>query len=128
MQEPISFNDPFASMRREHNDDENLPEASTTDPSRILDSEEYEVYKNVPVFVEHTRTLKSGRELRFGRDELEALAERSNRRIDEPRPCGAGPAEDRLGGTVPTRMAYERPYEVRRSRRFSYRKGQDAAS
>lgn len=69
--------------QEDSNSDKNLPEASTTDPSRILNSSDYEVYENVPVFVEHTRVLKSGRELQFGRRELELLAARSNRRIEE---------------------------------------------
>lgn len=63
------------------NDD--LPIASTTDPSRIINSDDYELYENVPVFIEHTRALKSGRELKFGRYELERVIERSNRRIEE---------------------------------------------
>lgn len=97
--------------------DENLPEASTTDPARILESDDYEVYKNVPVFVEHTRTLKSGRELRFGRDELEALAKRSNRRIDETgdfapvvvghtSPDPAAPDPPKIGWAGPFRLGW----------------------
>ena len=114
MLEQTPFNDQL--FRRE-NDDENLPEASTTDPSRILDSDEYEVYKNVPVFVEHTRTLKSGRELRFGRDELEMLAERSNRRIEETgdfapvvightNPDPAAPDPPKIGWAGPFRLGW----------------------
>ena len=65
------------------NSDDLLPVASTTDPEKILNSDDYAVFKNVPVFVEHERTLKNGRVLRFGRDELKAVADRSNRRIDD---------------------------------------------
>lgn len=121
MQGTTSFNDPLLPTAQEYSeynrDDENLPEASTTDPSRILDSDEYEVYKNVPVFVEHTRTLKSGRELRFGRDELEALAQRSNRRIEETgdfapvvightNPDPAAPDPPKIGWAGPFRLGW----------------------
>lgn len=67
----------------EKNADDLLPIASTTDPEKILNSDDYAVFKNVPIFVEHERTLKNGRVLKFGRDELKAVADRSNRRIDE---------------------------------------------
>lgn len=121
MQGTTSFNDPLLPTAQEYSeynrDDENLPEASTTDPSRILESDEYEVYKNVPVFVEHTRTLKSGRELRFGRDELEALAQRSNRRIEETgdfapvvightNPDPAAPDPPKIGWAGPFRLGW----------------------
>lgn len=66
-----------------NNADDLLPIASTTDPGKILNSDEYVVFKNVPIFVEHERTLKNGRVLHFGRDELKAVADRSNRRIEE---------------------------------------------
>lgn len=64
-------------------DDSKLPIASTTDPDKILKSDEFAVFENVPVFVEHRRELKSGRVLQFGRDELQKVADRSNRRIAE---------------------------------------------
>lgn len=63
--------------------DDDLPIASTTDPEKIINSDDYVVFENVPVFVEHQRTLKNGRVLDFGKDELQAVADRSNRRIDE---------------------------------------------
>lgn len=117
MQELTSYNDALPTAQEYALGDENLPEASTTDPSRILDSDEYEVYKNVPVFVEHTRTLKSGRELRFGRDELEKLAERSNRRIQETgdfapvvightNPDPAAPDPPKIGWAGPFRLGW----------------------
>lgn len=119
MFEPNYHNDelPVGSEYATDRDDENLPEASTTDPARILESDDYEVYKNVPVFVEHTRTLKSGRELRFGRDELEALAKRSNRRIDETgdfapvvightNPDPAAPEPPKIGWAGPFRLGW----------------------
>lgn len=39
--------------------------------------------RDVPVFAEHETTTKDGRTLRFGRTELEAVANRCNRRIAE---------------------------------------------
>lgn len=62
---------------------EDLPIASTTDPGRIINSDDYALFENVPVFVEHERQLKNGRILQFGRDELQKVADRSNRRIEE---------------------------------------------
>lgn len=64
-------------------EDKNLPIASTTDSARILNSEEFEVFENIPVFVEHTRELRTGRTLCFNRKELQQVVDRSNRRIDE---------------------------------------------
>ena len=95
--------------------DENLPEASTTDPSRILNSNDYEIYENVPVFVEHTRVLKSGRELQFGRPELELLAARSNRRIEETGdfvPVVVGHTNSDPKGPEPPKIGWAGPFRV----------------
>ncbi len=95
--------------------DENLPEASTTDPSRILNSNDYEIYENVPVFVEHTRVLKSGRELQFGRPELELLAARSNRRIEETGdfvPVVVGHTNSDPKGPDPPKIGWAGPFRV----------------
>lgn len=95
--------------------DENLPEASTTDASKILDSDEYEIFENVPVFVEHTRALKSGRELHFGREELEMVAARSNRRIEETgdfAPIVIGHTKSDKSAPDPPKIGWAGPFRV----------------
>lgn len=94
------------------NDD--LPIASTTNPERILQGD-YEVYENVPVFVEHTRALKSGRTLHFGRYELERVAQRSNRRIEETgdfAPVVIGHTSDDPAVPKPPKVGWAGPFRL----------------
>ena len=45
--------------------------------------DEFVLVSNVPVFAEHTTTAKDGRQLRFGLQELQAVANRCNQRIQQ---------------------------------------------
>lgn len=46
-------------------------------------ADQYVTVRGVPVFAEHRTKTKDGRELRFGQRELQAVADRCNRRIRE---------------------------------------------
>ncbi len=65
-----------------------LPRASVRTPGSFPDAE-FDNVPNVPIFAEHkTRSQPSeehpeGRELNFGKDELKAVCDRCNRRIEE---------------------------------------------
>lgn len=101
---------PFAS---EAFDD--LPVASTTNPDKIFNSNDYELYENVPVFIEHTRTLKSGRTLTFGRKELESVVARSNQRIDETgdfAPVVIGHTSDDPDAPKPPKIGWAGPFRL----------------
>lgn len=59
-----------------------LPRANVRRPGQF-DPRQFETVPNVPVFAEHQTTAKDGRTLRFGPNELKAVVDRCNRRINE---------------------------------------------
>ena len=94
---------------------DDLPIASTTDPGRILNSDDYAVFENVPVFVEHQRALKNGRTLQFGKRELELVANRSNRRIEETgdfAPVVIGHTSSESSAAKPPKIGWAGPFRL----------------
>src|SRR5262245_30899046 len=59
-----------------------LPQANVRPPGEFP-AEEFVNIPDVPVFAEHTATGRDGRTLRYSAAELQAVAERCNRRIRE---------------------------------------------
>ena len=95
--------------------DNELPVASTTDPGKILNSDDYVFYENVPVFVEHQRVLKNGRALQFGKHELECVVNRSNQRITETgdfAPVVIGHTSSESGAPKPPMVGWAGPFRL----------------
>lgn len=95
--------------------DEDLPVASTTDPDKILNSDEYAVFENVPVFVEHQRALKDGRTLQFGKKELQCVIDRSNQRITETgdfAPIVIGHTSNEPTAIKPPKIGWAGPFKL----------------
>ncbi len=59
-----------------------LPQANVRQAGDFPD-DEFVTVRNVPVFAEHTTTGKDGRELKFGPQELQLVANRCNQRIQQ---------------------------------------------
>lgn len=81
--------------------------------------DEFVVLRSVPVFAEHETTAKDGRQLRFGRDELQAIVDRCNRRIQETGDYAAvtightpDPQEARKGAPQPEMVGYAGPFRL----------------
>lgn len=93
-----------------------LPEAEVRDAAQPFDDSRYLTLRNVPIFAEHETTARDGRKLRFTRNELEAIAERCNRRIREtgdyaaitlghtPEPGSAAPDPPLVGAAGPFKV------------------------
>lgn len=62
-------------------DTQTLPRPTRTAGSAPIEDGEFYLIRGVPVFAEHQTTAKDGRTLKFGRSELEAVANRNNQRI-----------------------------------------------
>ena len=60
-----------------------VPEAKIADPQRAFSDTEFVHLPDVPVFAEHETVTRDGKKRKFSRAELEAIAERCNRRIRE---------------------------------------------
>jgi len=60
-----------------------LPQANVRGGEDPFPEDQFVTLENVPVFAEHKTTAKDGRELNFTQAELEAVANRCNRRIQE---------------------------------------------
>ena len=58
-----------------------LERPQRTAGSAPIDDGEFYLIRGVPVFAEHQTTAKDGRTLKFGKSELEAVANRNNQRI-----------------------------------------------
>lgn len=61
---------------------ENLPRANVR-RAGDFPANDFENIANVPVFVEHETTTRAGDAIKFGRDELSAIVDRCNRRIEQ---------------------------------------------
>jgi hypothetical protein len=93
-----------------------LPQANVG--AREFDPAEFVTVPNVPVFAEHQTETRDGRTLRFGRQELEAVAARCNQRIrdtgdyaavvightPDPEQAGSQPMPELVGHAGPFRV------------------------
>ena len=61
----------------------NLPRANVRPAENTFPADQYVTIPNVPVFAEHQTKSRDGRKLVFGSDQLQAVADRCNRRIEE---------------------------------------------
>lgn len=59
-----------------------LPQANVRQPGQFP-ADEFVTVPNIPVFQEHETVTSSGKQLKFGREELQAVVDRCNRRITE---------------------------------------------
>ena len=92
-----------------------LPRANVRRPGDFSE-DEFVLIPNVPVFAEHTTTAKDGRQLKFGLQELQAVASRCNRRIQDSGDYAAicfghtpSPDEDR---PMPEICGYAGPFRL----------------
>lgn len=95
-----------------------LPAANVR-PAGQFDQSQFETVSNVPIFAEHETVARNGRQLRFGRDELSAIVERCNRRINETGDYAAltlghtpGPDEKARGAPEPEVVGFAGPYRL----------------
>jgi len=82
-----------------------------------FDEAEFATFPDVPVFAEHVTRRKDGETLEFGKQELEAIARRCNRRIQETGDyavltLGHTPDPDDANGKDPEVVGYAGPYRV----------------
>lgn len=87
-----------------------------TDP---FPDEEFVNQRDIPVFAEHETTTRDGRTLKFGIAELQAVADRCNRRIQETGDYAAlsighnpEPEAKARGAPVPRAVGYAGPFRV----------------
>src|SRR5690606_20070325 len=86
--------------------------------------DEFEVIENVPTFAEHVTTTPGGRKLKFGPEELQAVANRCNQRIEETGDyavCCIGhtpsPEAKAKGAPDPDVIGFVGPFKLGRMRR-----------
>ena len=98
---------------------ENLPVANVKQGGSEFPDDEFTTIPNVPVFAEHKTIAKNGRELRFGRKELEAIVYRCNRRINQTGDYAAltightpSPEAMRAGAGMPDLVGCAGPYRL----------------
>jgi hypothetical protein len=96
-----------------------LPLANVKDPKDPFPDDQFDELRNIPVFAEHQTTAKDGRELRFGKNELEAIVHRCNRRINQTGDyaaitIGHTPSPDALakGAKMPDLVGFAGPYRL----------------
>ena len=84
-------------------------------------TEEFETIANVPVFREHETVTRSGRQIKFGRAELQAVADRCNQRIAETGDFAAitightpSPEERAAGSPEPPVVGFAGPFRLGR--------------
>lgn len=95
-----------------------LPVANTRQAGDF-DEREFQNVANVPVFAEHQTVAKDGRQLKFGRNELSAIVNRCNRRIDETGDYATitightpSPEERAKGAVQPDVVGFAGPYRL----------------
>ncbi len=96
---------------------EDLPVGRVRHSRGPFDDSEFTTFPDVPVFAEHVTKRKDGEKLEFGRPELEAIARRCNRRIQETGDyavltLGHTPDPDDANGKDPEVVGYAGPYKV----------------
>ena len=96
-----------------------LPVANVRDPNNPFPEEQFSVMTDVPVFTEHQTLSRDGRELKFGRKELEAITHRCNRRISQTGEYAAitightpSPEAVKSGATMPDLVGFAGPFRL----------------
>jgi len=97
--------------------DERLPVGRVRHSAGRFDDAEFQTFPDVPVFAEHVTKRKDGETMEFGKPELEAIARRCNRRIQETGDyavltLGHTPDPDDANGKDPEVVGYAGPYRV----------------
>ena len=96
-----------------------LPVANVKDPKDPFPDDQFDELRNIPVFAEHQTTAKDGRDLQFGKKELEAIVHRCNRRINQTGDyaavtIGHTPSPDAMakGAKMPDLVGFAGPYRL----------------
>lgn len=97
----------------------NLPVANVRPAYDPFNDRDFTTIPNVPIFAEHKTIARDGRQLLFGREELQAIVDRCNRRIAETGDYAAvvightpDPEAEAAGATQPDVVGFAGPFRI----------------